>query len=213
MGDWMTVGHSMNDRNQVWMQMFNNPKHTYLTLTKQPADLFAFTKGMARAKGNWPIDDIWPDWIYNGLTITNQQDADEKLPTFLQIPGKKWLSIEPMTGPVDLERYLINCEGCGNKGSTVIEINYDMQAQSLCNKACIKQGEKSSIDGVILGGMTGHLMQSNPMKLEWAEQIVSDCQGADVPVFVKQIHIDGRLSKEQEEWPGSLRVRQLAWGQ
>jgi protein gp37 len=48
----------------------------------------------------------------------------------------------------------------------------------------------------------------------WIEKIVNDCKKCNVPVFVKQIHVDQsegggfRLSKDMSEWPESLRFRQ-----
>lgn len=50
--------------------------------------------------GTWPITGI-PN-IYHGLTVCNQAEADAKIPVFLQVPGKKFLSIEPMLGPINV---------------------------------------------------------------------------------------------------------------
>jgi protein gp37 len=38
-----------------------------------------------------------PENLYLGVTVCNQQEADEKIPILLQIPAeKRWISIEPM---------------------------------------------------------------------------------------------------------------------
>ena len=63
-------------------------QHTFLVLTKRPG----------RMSTAWPVHEN----IYHGLTVCNQQEADEKIPVFLQVPGKKFLSIEPAIAPVTL---------------------------------------------------------------------------------------------------------------
>jgi len=50
-------------------------------------------------KSYWPPPNCW-----HGLTVCNQEEADSKIPIFLQVPGKKFLSIEPMLGAVNLTR-------------------------------------------------------------------------------------------------------------
>ena len=65
------------------------PEHYFLLLTKRP-------EKMAELSG------AYPDNCYPGLTICNQREADEKLPVFLQIPGHKWLSIEPLLSEINL---------------------------------------------------------------------------------------------------------------
>lgn len=74
------------------------PQHAYVFLTKNPHKAhqrsgFGDVGGFA---GN----------VHLGLTIRHQADADAKLPTFLQIPGNLWLSIEPLSGPIDLTSWL-----------------------------------------------------------------------------------------------------------
>ncbi len=39
-------------------------------------------------------------------------------------------------------------------------------------------------------------------------KIVGQCKAHDIPVFVKQLHINGKLSKNMAEWPENLRVRE-----
>ena len=49
----------------------------------------------------------------------------------------------------------------------------------------------------------------------WIGDIVRQCQIARVPVFVKQVRLGKRVSREMSEWPKALRVRQrpAQWGQ
>jgi protein gp37 len=166
MGDWMDAGHANNFKDDwtpnqniknVYYKMALCKKHTYLTLTKNPWRLLELTRRWA-AQAGWPVENIWnsPN-IYNGLTITNQADADEKLPIFLQIPGKKWLSIEPCVGGIKLKP---NWFGL-----------YDTWSPGYINQ-------------VILGGMSGP--KATPLHPDWVRQVRDDCAAAGVPFFFKQ---------------------------
>jgi protein gp37 len=65
-------------------------KNTYLVLTKRP-------HVMSESVKRCHIYNIW-----HGLTVCNQAEADLKIPIFLNVPGKKFLSIEPMLGPLNI---------------------------------------------------------------------------------------------------------------
>jgi protein gp37 len=84
-------------------------QHTFLVLTKRPTrilDLYKYweNKYPPFKMGNGGFD---ADNIYLGLTVCSQQEADEKAPVFLRVPGKKFLSIEPCLSNISLwEEYL-----------------------------------------------------------------------------------------------------------
>jgi len=63
------------------------------------------------------------------------------------------------------------------------------------------------LDWVIVGCESGSKRRKCP--IEWIEHIVEQCQDAGVPVFVKQIKINGKVSHDMTDWPESLRVRQM----
>ena len=50
-----------------------------------------------------------------------------------------------------------------------------------------------------------------PCKLEWVESIVDQCRAANVPVFVKQLDIDGKCERDITKFPPHLRIRQVPW--
>jgi len=57
-----------------------------------------------------------------------------------------------------------------------------------------------NLDWVIIGCESGP--KRRPCKLEWVEDLIGQCDGSDgVPVFVKQLEIDGKLSRNPKEWP------------
>ena len=76
--------------------MTNCPQHTFLVFTKRSERLSKLmTKGCLRISrtDTWPIKNLWL-----GITVCDQQEADKKIPVFLQVPGGKFLSIEPLLG-------------------------------------------------------------------------------------------------------------------
>ncbi len=85
-------------RDDAYRVMQEATQHTYLILTKRPENqLRYFNNGRLEwfSRGSH-------EHIYHGLTVCNQEEADEKIPIFLQVPGKKFLSIEPLLSQVDI---------------------------------------------------------------------------------------------------------------
>jgi len=64
----------------------------------------------------------------------------------------------------------------------------------------------TSVDWVIVGSESGP--NRRPAKLEWIESIVDQCQTANVPVFVKQLEINGKLVKDINKFPKHLQLRE-----
>jgi protein gp37 len=64
-------------------------RHTFIFLTKNPGRLAGFD---------------WPDNAWVGTTVTNQQDANERIPLLWKCNARvKFVSIEPLIGGIDLE--------------------------------------------------------------------------------------------------------------
>lgn len=55
------------------------------------------------------------------------------------------------------------------------------------------------LDWVIIGCESGP--KRRPCSLDWVRSAVDDCVCRRLPVFVKQLDIDGRVSREPNEWP------------
>jgi len=62
------------------------------------------------------------------------------------------------------------------------------------------------IDQIIIGCESGP--RRRPCDLLWARALLRQAFRAGAKVFVKQLQIDGKVSKEPNEWPEDLRVRQ-----
>jgi protein gp37 len=101
--------------------------------------------------------DLLLDNIQLGTSIEDQKRADERIPALLSIPARiRFLSVEPLLGPVKLLGYLL----------------------SGAHKW------KHGIHWVIVGGESGP--NARPMHPQWARDIRDQCQAAGVPFFFKQ---------------------------
>lgn len=50
-----------------------------------------------------------------------------------------------------------------------------------------------------------------PCKIEWVESIVEQCRSAGVPVFVKQLDLNGKCEHDITKFPKHLQIRQVPW--
>lgn len=204
--------------NQVWNTMFNVKRHTYQILTKRPERLLEWTQRKA-AYTHWPIEDIWPSWIWLGVSVENQRAADERIPLLLQTPAAvRFLSCEPLIGPVSLSRYI----GAFNENVTeefeeAHGWRYDAWSGGFIGsprRGSIPYDPRCGLDWCIVGGESG--AHARPMDLSWAESLVEQCRDAEVAVFVKQLgQVWARANSTKErhagdpaEWPEHLRVRE-----
>ena len=99
-----TVYAVWNDLFHEWVQfdfihsafgaIKQTPQHIYLLLTKRPEKMKKAVTHIKHLKTFGWANGFYSH-VYFGLTVCNQQEADEKIPNFLQVPGKKFLSIEP----------------------------------------------------------------------------------------------------------------------
>jgi protein gp37 len=75
--------------------------HTFMILTKRPARMKEAIREMV-SWGMWPVPNIWL-----GVTAENQEQADKRIPILLDTPAAvRFVSVEPMLGPVDLRPWL-----------------------------------------------------------------------------------------------------------
>ena len=154
-----------------------NSSATNLILTKR-----AYRLDIVDAIGELVQDEIMNSCWF-GVTCENQQRAEERIPDLLSINvSHRWLSLEPLLGPVDLSYPCFR------------SVNF---------------GHELGVDWVVVGAESGP--NRRECKVEWIESIVEQCRAANVPVFVKQIHINGKLVDDINKFPEHLRTRQIPW--
>ena len=107
---------------RVWAVMTLAPQHVFQVLTKRHARMRSllsaprFQDDVWRAatvlmgehgidKGRhfaWPLPGVWL-----GVSVEDQSTADLRIPALLDTPAAvRWISAEPLLGPVDLSRWL-----------------------------------------------------------------------------------------------------------
>lgn len=114
--------------------------------------------------GQWPLPNVWI-----GVSCEDQATADQRIPLLMKIPAAfRFLSCEPLLGPIDLTRIAPFLGGCFTP---------------LKPHPCTSPG-KPFIDWVICGGESGH--QARPMDPDWVRSLRDQCTAAGVPFFFKQ---------------------------
>lgn len=108
------------------------------------------------------LDNVW-----HGVTVENQVTADLRIRYLLQVPGNRFLSIEPMLSSIDLIKFFKKY-GSGEYG-------------------CSGAGEQlfnDFIHAIILGGESGK--NARPMHPDWVRSLRDQCVAGGVPLFFKQ---------------------------
>ena len=146
---------------QVFEVMEKCPQHTFQILTKR-------AKRMRREVTN-AFDMLCVGWLPNvwiGVSVENQAAADERIPLLLDTPAAvRWISAEPLLGPVDL---LATPAG-----------------DILCRCAgCLSMTPDTRLDWVVVGGESGP--NARPMHPAWARSLRDQCAAAGVPFLFKQ---------------------------
>lgn len=115
-----------------------------------------------------------PKNVWLGATVVNQEEADRDIPKLLAVPAaKRFLSIEPMLGPVDLNY-----------------VRQRIQAQRSQLARAIN-GE-TWLDWVIVGSESGPGARRDPNMVSWVASLRDQCVDAGVAFLWKQDVIDGK---------------------
>lgn len=163
--------------------------HTFQILTKRPQRMVEFFKWLEDTDPDWQNDpahdaydlctvygvetgcgsafetEAWPlKNVWLGVSVENQLAADERIPLLLKVPAAvRFLSCEPLLGPVDLSLYF---SGANNYGVS-------------------PNGEKwETLHWIIAGGESGK--DARPMHPDWARSLRDQCQKVGIAFFFKQ---------------------------
>lgn len=124
--------------------------------------------------GNW-LSDAPPSNVWLGATVVNQDEADRDVPKLLAVPARvRFLSIEPMLGPVDLTT-IKHTASPGFFGDA-------LQWHHL--PACLGEAKWTGLDWIICGGESGP--NARPMHPSWVRELRDQCASAGVPFLFKQ---------------------------
>lgn len=150
----------------VFRTMAWGHQHTFQVLTKRPERMvrllsnYEFQDSVTDnahecADWQWPLKNVWL-----GVSVEDQATADERIPLLLLTPAAtRWVSAEPLLGPVDLRRFLEFYVGSSNETAF-------------------------GLDWVVVGGESGP--KARPMHPDWARNLRDQCASAGVPFLFKQ---------------------------
>jgi len=156
-------------------------------LTKRASKMQAMV--LRFCDSDWYGGEALPENIWLGVSVENQQRADERISLLVGTPAQmRFVSIEPCLSAIDLTRHL-----------------WDGALHPGCNKYSAKEYLLGAIKWIICGAESGPNRRRFDPK--WAEDIYDQCQEAGVSFFGKQ---DSALypgkpllirGKEVKEWP------------
>lgn len=157
-------------RRELFDLISTTPNLDWLLLTKRI--------GNARAMyGEAYLDSArpWPANVWVGATICDQKEANRDIPKLLAVPAaKRFLSMEPLLGPVDLTRIPAGIFAATANALTGI---WKWEGGP-------KKKEAPPLDWVIVGGESGH--GARPMHPDWVRSLRDQCQAGGVSFLFKQ---------------------------
>ncbi len=172
------------DIDRVFAVMALCPQHTFLLLTKQARRMYKYSEDTAFRAEMIGIEAEYrsgldryingkPRWefplcnVHLGVSAENQATLDERVPWLLRTPAaRRWLSLEPLLGLVDLQRpYLQLLSESGRSTTSDFRL-------------------KIGVDLVVVGGESGP--GARPMHPDWVLQVRDQCAAASVPFMFKQ---------------------------
>jgi protein gp37 len=176
------------------------PQHTFQILTKRhgrmrsllsSGDFRRLAKdkyqemlmaGLLKGRGLPIVINAFPPKnVWLGVSVENQKYANLRIPALLDTPAAvRWISCEPLLGPVDLTKWTDTppvC-GCGQAPDGA-------PGAAGCSPSCMLP-EPSGIDWLVAGGESGRGPNIRPMHPEWARSLRDQCAAASIPFLFKQ---------------------------
>ncbi len=180
-------------RSRVFTLINNTPSLRWLLLTKRPENI------MRMVPKAWL--EQWPANVWTGTSPCDQATAVQCIHHLICVPGKRFLSCEPLLGTLDLTAV----EFPTGKLENVL----DCRVSEIAIRAGIPK--LNGIDWVISGAESRGTRSGRFSEgyVSSAREIMRQCKSFGVPFFNKQMPIGGRISKDMAEWPEDLRVREV----
>lgn len=165
----------------VFDVMAATPQHRYLVLTKRSDRMRwivnSFIAGAALEGGCGPmartynalekaiLDSRWPlPNVWGGVTAENQYHLEQRAADLLRTNfAHHWISFEPLLERVNAVP-ILTAEVDGRR-----------------------------IGWAVIGCESGHPKARRPMLVDWARDLIQQCKQAEVPVYLKQMEVDGHV--------------------
>ncbi len=190
---------------KVYAVMALCPQHTFQVLTKRPERMAGYIHSRQPPDGDsvlvndGPTPNLhywektnrlrcgyWCAWplpnVWHGTTVENQEQADKRIPHLLATPSAlRFLSMEPLIA--------------------------DLNLRAKCPPEYRPYLRDDRIAWLIIGCESGP--KRRPCKPEWVQSLIEAADATGILVFVKQLDINGKVSKNPKEWPEWARRREM----
>lgn len=159
-------------RARLWHIITATPNLDWLLLTKRPENMIAMTPESWR--GGWPAN------VWAGTTAENQEWLERRMPYLASVPAHiRWLSVEPMLGPVALGRWAQSVQwvivgGESGHGARLMEPDWALNLLAECRANRIAY----------------HFKQKGEM-------------------LARQLGCKDKAGKDPSEWPAEFRVQEF----
>jgi len=186
------------------------PDHQFIILTKRPERMRSVMKrlrfdGRDGGQGTYiQENDVVGDYplgvnhrgstgltnVCLGVSVENQQAADERIPILLDTPAAvRLVSLEPLIGPVSIPRYALGVNAMCDCAKSFMELGMpsiepDFMIHAGCPQCGKKYSKTTGINWLIVGAESGP--GARPCDPSWVRSIIKQGTEADVPLFVKQ---------------------------
>lgn len=152
-------------RAELFVLIDQTPNLDWLLLTKRIGNVAKMIEAPGMQKCGLPSN------VWLGATVCNQEEANRDIPKLLEVPAeKRFLSIEPMLGPVDLTSEYLTAK-LGSYPFNGLPAEHRTKLIDM-------------LDWVIVGGESGP--KARPMHPDWVRSLRDQCQEAGVAFLFKQ---------------------------
>lgn len=190
----------------LWRVFAQRHDVTFQVLTKRPERMVAL---LGSKEFRYAVDEgLTDDWVFPlpnvwlGTSVEQLSGCGYRITELQKAPAAvRFISAEPLIGPLDLSRYLGVCRRCDGSGiMAIVHLRTNYGRCDVCNGS-----GTVSLEWVIVGGESGP--KHRPMDPDWLASLVGQCREAGVPVWVKQD--SGQHPGRQGRIPDDLYAQQF----
>jgi protein gp37 len=226
MGDWLDLDAPLDQFVRLLDTIMRTPELDWLLLSKRIGNWRKrLEEAHARIVDTEGSDSVLAQWVRAWLdgnppahvivmsTVIDQTEADRDVTKLLAVPARRrGLSIEPMLGPVELDRWLAIHKHWKSEDSLPAapwHPPYPKHWYKL--QALVGAGWEQPLHWVIAGGESGP--HARPVHPDWIRSLRDQCAAAGVPFHFKQWgewavarpdHHPARLAHWWKDDPGNV---------
>lgn len=177
---------------EVFKRMWWSPQHTFQMLTKRHGRMRSLLPRLEEQLRQieadlalvdcptpltWPLPNLWL-----GVSVEDQRWADIRIPALLATPAAvRWISAEPLLGPVDLAGYLPGLDwvvagGESGRGARPMHADWARSLRDQCQQAGVPFFMKQA--GRVLAKEWGCSSSKGNDPAEWPEPFPQEFPGA-----------------------------------